>query len=65
MSINRDDCELFVEIGKDVDFVDCEGDGHFMCNECAHRARCLCGNPTAFGSHRCEKCDEVIWILFH
>jgi hypothetical protein len=40
---------------------DCQGDGHYLCGECAHRRRCtVCAEPTPPMSdgHLCEKHEE-------
>jgi len=46
------------------DYTNCGSGGHYLCDGCAHRKKCFCGEPTAFLSDRCEKCDDVFFALF-
>jgi len=42
----------------------CQSDGHYLCNECALRRRCYCGEPTDMWGNQCEKCTEVAYKIF-
>jgi hypothetical protein len=65
--MKNDNCEHYVELPAlpvNEHLADCNSNGHYLCEYCAYRKRCFCGEPTGFLSHRCEKCDEVIFKIF-